>query len=330
MFREASPLWTEPDDGSHHGVRLWHYFGVKANIDGDDVIVRLAAREMDNGEIHLLHYDADVRSIADVEKVMAGRLFDPNQNHPSATTADVSTDKDSLVNWLSSVKPTDSASQHYQVKPTLFNQSEQNRGSFNPTTNTIALLKNAVKEMFREASPLWTEPDDGSHHGVRLWHYFGVKANIDGEDVIVRLAAREMDDGTIHLLHYDADIRDVADVEKAMAGGLSTPMQSHPSATAADLSTSRDSLVNWLSSVKPTDSASQHYQVKTTLFNQSEQNRGSFNPTTNTIALLKNADLSTFLHESGHYFLEVMGDIAAQPNAPTQIKQDMDELLKWF
>lgn len=36
--------------------------------------------------------------------------------------------------------------------------------------------------------------------------------------------------------------------------------------------------------------------------------RGAFNPENNTIALLKNADLSTFLHEAGHYFFE--SDIA--------------------
>lgn len=32
--------------------------------------------------------------------------------------------------------------------------------------------------------------------------------------------------------------------------------------------------------------------------------RGSFHPDTNTIALLKDADLSTFLHETGHFFFE--------------------------
>lgn len=33
--------------------------------------------------------------------------------------------------------------------------------------------------------------------------------------------------------------------------------------------------------------------------------RGAFSRETNTIALLKNASLSTFRHESGHFFLEV-------------------------
>jgi hypothetical protein len=49
-----------------------------------------------------------------------------------------------------------------------------------------------------------------------------------------------------------------------------------------------------------------------------------------TISLLKNADLSTFLHETGHFFLEVMVDIAGQPNAPAQVTEDLTRLLEWF
>ncbi|MEC5161724.1 MULTISPECIES: hypothetical protein [unclassified Janthinobacterium] len=59
-------------------------------------------------------------------------------------------------------------------------------------------------------------------------------------------------------------------------------------------------------------------------------NRGSFNPETNTISLLAKADLSTFLHESGHFFLEVMADMASRPDAPAGITDDMDTVLKWF
>jgi len=71
--------------------------------------------------------------------------------------------------------------------------------------------------------------------------------------------------------------------------------------------------------------------------------RGSFNPATNTIALLKNADLSTFLHESGHFFLEVQTDLAntlAQDAeihgadllsaGEQQILDDHNALLAWF
>jgi hypothetical protein len=71
--------------------------------------------------------------------------------------------------------------------------------------------------------------------------------------------------------------------------------------------------------------------------------RGSFDPATLQITLLKNADLSTFLHESGHFFLEVQTGIAAQLQKEAQIfgietldagerqiLADMDALLGWF
>jgi hypothetical protein len=48
------------------------------------------------------------------------------------------------------------------------------------------------------------------------------------------------------------------------------------------------------------------------------------------ITLLKNADLSTFLHESGHFFLEVYADIAARPDAPEAIVRDMNAVMSWF
>lgn len=66
-------------------------------------------------------------------------------------------------------------------------------------------------------------------------------------------------------------------------------------------------------------------------FSQGKQgNRGSFNPATLSITLLKNADLSTFLHEAGHFFLEVTADIAGRNDAPVEIRKDMDALLTWF
>lgn len=71
--------------------------------------------------------------------------------------------------------------------------------------------------------------------------------------------------------------------------------------------------------------------------------RGSYNPATNTIALLQKADLSTFLHESGHFFLETQFDIAAQlykdeeifgreslKPGERQIIDDTNAILKWF
>ena len=58
--------------------------------------------------------------------------------------------------------------------------------------------------------------------------------------------------------------------------------------------------------------------------------RGTFNPATLEIVLNPNANLSTWFHETGHFFLEVMADVASQPNAPTQITEDMGAVLRWF
>jgi hypothetical protein len=57
--------------------------------------------------------------------------------------------------------------------------------------------------------------------------------------------------------------------------------------------------------------------------------RGTFNPRTLELVLSPTADLSTFFHETGHFFLEVLADIASQPGAPAQIVEDMNAFLKW-
>ena len=57
--------------------------------------------------------------------------------------------------------------------------------------------------------------------------------------------------------------------------------------------------------------------------------RGTFSPKSLELVLNPNANLSTFFHETGHFFLEVMADIASQPNAPAQIVEDMNAFLKW-
>jgi len=42
------------------------------------------------------------------------------------------------------------------------------------------------------------------------------------------------------------------------------------------------------------------------------------------ISLLENADLTSFLHESAHFFWEVMLDLARDPSAPQSLRDDVD------
>lgn len=55
------------------------------------------------------------------------------------------------------------------------------------------------------------------------------------------------------------------------------------------------------------------------------QSRAFFN-----IELLEGANLSTFIHESGHLYLEIMRDLAQREDAPQQIRDDFQSVLNWF
>ena len=58
--------------------------------------------------------------------------------------------------------------------------------------------------------------------------------------------------------------------------------------------------------------------------------RGTFNPQTLELVLNPNADLSTWFHETGHFFLEVLADVASRPDAPAQVVEDYNKVLAWF
>lgn len=48
------------------------------------------------------------------------------------------------------------------------------------------------------------------------------------------------------------------------------------------------------------------------------------------ITVLQGADLSTYLHETGHFFLEMYADMAAREGTPDKIKADFGSILTWF
>ena len=58
--------------------------------------------------------------------------------------------------------------------------------------------------------------------------------------------------------------------------------------------------------------------------------RGSFSPSQLTIRLTNARDLSTFLHESGHFFLHMLVDLASQPGAPQDLIDDATKALEWM
>lgn len=63
---------------------------------------------------------------------------------------------------------------------------------------------------------------------------------------------------------------------------------------------------------------------------KSEDARGMYTPAEKMITLFGTADESTFVHESGHYFLDVMTDVAMRSDAPEQVRADIQALMDWF
>lgn len=66
------------------------------------------------------------------------------------------------------------------------------------------------------------------------------------------------------------------------------------------------------------------------LYQNSNSLRGAYSPSQRLITLFQSSDASTFIHESGHFFLDVMTDLANQPDAPQKLRQDMRTLMSWF
>lgn len=66
------------------------------------------------------------------------------------------------------------------------------------------------------------------------------------------------------------------------------------------------------------------------LFRNGNAPRGIYTPGERVITLMQSANESTFIHESGHYFLDVLTDVAIKENAPAQVKADVQTLMDWF
>lgn len=177
----------------------------------------------------------------------------------------------------------------------------------------LAIVAN-LDRLFASAVPLYSEPARGKQQ-AKAFHYYGVKADFGNRgEAFVLLEVLERPNGDFF---YDAD----ATSADEMLAASSVPLAAQSETEAGNkVAASRGRLAAWISGVNNAE----------VLYQEQKVNRGSFDPATLSISLLKNADLSTFLHESGHFFLEVMADMAARPDTPAQVQQDMAALLQWF
>ena len=146
----------------------------------------------------------------------------------------------------------------------------------------------------------------------------------------------------------DAGQLSVADMLNALAedvGGnrVSSPMQE--TQAKADLVRGLRELENYLESIGADVSTMTNAQIKARMERSAAQEvaaqydqadadkRGSITVGANRkmrISLFEKANLSTFLHETGHFYLEVMGDLAQRPEAPQQLRDDYAAIRAWM
>ncbi len=180
--------------------------------------------------------------------------------------------------------------------------------------------------------------DQSKEPSTKAYHWLTAWVDIDGTPQKVGVTIRENQAGDLYYNHNPIP----AGNEK----GLQTEDRAAPAHKAGGVSsdeTLKQKAVSPLTRSDPAHKAgagenggtasepslpSSEGDVNLYVFDQPA--RGTFSPGTLTISLLKDADLSTFLHETGHFFLEVQADLAGQPDAPEAIRQDMQTVLDWF
>lgn len=75
------------------------------------------------------------------------------------------------------------------------------------------------------------------------------------------------------------------------------------------------------------------YQNETSigdLYQNNQAVRGGYNPESNVLTLTPNADLSTFAHEMGHWYLAHLFEFSKLENAAPSVKEDVATMLKQF
>ena len=176
-------------------------------------------------------------------------------------------------------------------------------------------LLDKAHELIKVAIPLWSEDHTQANpsDSIRAWHYYGAKVALNGQDYFARLVVREDVNGNIY---YDNDLTTVESISGHI--GDASPTKSG----AATVSTDKRSISRWA------------HAVKSAHLNQPRF--GSFHPPTNTIAIFKQGNLSTVLHELGHFFFEndiaLAAELATKPELTSgeqQIVSDVSALLNW-
>ena len=183
------------------------------------------------------------------------------------------------------------------------------------------------------------ELDKVRDDNIVAFHYFGANVEVGGNVVEVSVSVAEDEFGKL-FYNINPNPRERTEKklpllpgEKDQGAGASTDATSIGGNT--DVSEDLEGNIS-----ESNDDVNINYTNNNTFQQNKGAPRGAFDPNTNTIALLEKADLSTFIHELGHFYFETLtriaNDLRARDNAAgggtltdgeIQILKDVDTLI---
>lgn len=176
-----------------------------------------------------------------------------------------------------------------------------------------------LDDLFRNAVYLAKEAERRGRKEIKAYHWFYAPMQIGEEHYLVRIGVRETNEGQ--------KLYDQLVIENERPAGISywadSPREENPSAPAVS-GPLTSTIGDFLADVNAARDKYDYFQ----------DTRGRIRFGANrqfAIDLFKTADLSTFLHETGHFYLEVLGDLANDPaSAAPEIQADYATLLVWL
>jgi hypothetical protein len=209
----------------------------------------------------------------------------------------------------------------------------------NASADTLKLrLFPALIAIMEQGQLVDTVPNNdptGFPHILR-YHFIEASVAVGSETVRVRVNVEERTNGKIYYNHTMPERRELfqggAQVQGPSRPGVPSPGERRgtdgafrtevigPGPSGESLTNAGDD-VN-LTIVRPV--------IREFEQRRPDTKRGSIqlSPGSTIINLFEQADLSTFLHESGHFFLEVTRDLALRPDAPVEAKADWETLKR--
>ncbi|MBF0359327.1 MAG: hypothetical protein HQL70_12050, partial [Magnetococcales bacterium] len=197
----------------------------------------------------------------------------------------------------------------------------------------ISKLEEIVADAKRDGDPQ-PPKDEKEKENVKWYHPMVTQVSIDGNAIYVHFFVREDNRG-----HFQYDLN-------YKRRRTSRPNKGAASVSLRDTSRKKsfsqsvqnhDDNVNLILKQNENQNSDRPYNGffdgDDLIMDQGEEMaRGSiqFSDNKTLISLFKDADLSTFLHESGHFFLNVIEDVAAGDDAPQQLRDDLQTIRDWM